>query len=474
MNEDLLAQGRPGDPRGEARYVALALLAGAATGLVGSFFHLLIDRLLVWPQLLARQFEGLALDALVPASWGLGAWGLAGAALDRGALVGAAAFITMLCTVLAVFIVRRVAPEAGGSGVQEIEGAMEGLREVRWRRVLPVKFFAGLMALGSGLVLGREGPTIHLGASASAAVAEAFHTSELERRGLLAAGAAAGLACAFNAPLAAVLFVIEETHKEFPYTFRTYLGVIFAAIASTVVTQLIGGTGPDLPLEAVGASLGFLPAFAALGVVLGVVGVLLNRSILLAVAFAARSQERLPYVYPAVVGLAIGALLILLPQSVTGGESVIMELAAQHPALNVLLALAVIRFMTMVGSYSTGVPGGIFAPILTLAVCVGLAFGGALAQLLPDAGVSPLAFAIVAMGALFTASVRAPIVGVALTLELTGSYALALPLMVACATANLVAQWCGGRPIYTQLLERTLARAGIRPPDEKSEPTGLA
>ena len=87
---------------------------------------------------------------------------------------------------------------------------------------------------------------------------------------------------------------------------------------------------------------------------------------------------------------------------------------------------------------------------------------------------APLAFAIVAMGGLFTASVRAPIVGVALTLEITGSYALVLPLMATCVTASLVAQWCGGRPLYAQLLERTLSQAGLKPPLEKVEPTGLA
>ncbi|WP_238119175.1 MULTISPECIES: H(+)/Cl(-) exchange transporter ClcA [unclassified Xanthobacter] len=449
MNEDLLAQGQPGDRPGEARYVVLAVLTGALAGFVGSIFHLLIDQAVLWPGLLRHYVDG----------W----W-----------LVAAAAAISMVCAVVAVFIVRHVAPEAGGSGVQEIEGAMEGLREVRWRRVLPVKFFAGLIAIGSGLVLGREGPTIHMGASAAAAVAEASRTSELERRGLLAAGAAAGLACAFNAPVAAVLFVIEETHKEFPYTFRTYLGVIFASAASTLVTQLIGGTGPDLPLPVVGASLQLLPAFLLLGVVLGVIGVALNGAIMAMVNFNGRSFPHAPYVYPAAIGLAVGALFILAPKSVTGGESIILELARENMAVTGLLVLGLIRFFTMVGSYSSGVPGGIFAPILTLAACVGFAFGGALEQILPDAGISALPFAIVAMGGLFTASVRAPIVGVALTLELTGSYALALPLMVTCVTADLMAQWCGGRPIYSQLLERTLAQAGIKSSPKGRAPTGLA
>ena len=451
MDEDLLAQGLPGDRPGEARFMTLAVIAGGLTGLLGSIFHLLIDRLIAWPSWLGQIVQG---------------WGL----------VGAAAGVTMACTVLAVMIVRRFAPEAGGSGVQEIEGAMEGLRVLRWRRVLPVKFVAGLMAISSGLVLGREGPTIHIGASASAAVAEWFRTSELERRGLLAAGAAAGLACAFNAPLAAVLFVIEETHKEFPYTFRTYLGVIFAALASTIVTEMIGGAAPDLPLAAGHAPLAMLPAFLALGAVLGVVGVALNASILRMAAFCAWSHARVPYLYPAVVGAATGAIFILTPFAVTGGESVILQLAAGNLGIATLLALGAIRFVTMVGGYSSGVPGGIFAPILTLAVCIGLAFGGAVEMALPEGGVVPLAFAIAAMGGLFTASVRAPIVGVALTLELTGSYVLALPLMVTCVTADLVAQWSGGRPIYTQLLERVLAQDGVPAPPAKarSEGAGLA
>lgn len=447
--EDLLAQGRRGDPRGEVRFMALSLLAGVGAGFVGSAFHWLIDRLMSWPQRLAHVVEG----------W----W-----------LVGLAALVTMTCTVLAVFVVRRFAPEASGSGVQEIEGAMQGLFPVRWRRVLPVKFFAGIMAISSGLVLGREGPTIHIGASIGAAVSDFFRTSELERRGLLAGGAASGLACAFNAPLAAVLFIIEETHREFAFTFRTYLGVIVAVIGATVVTQSVGGSTPDLLIPSPDAPLGLLPFFLLLGGAMGMLGVLLNRSILWALAFSEICHRHVPYLYPAVVGLVVGALLILIPQSVTGGETVIVDLVNTNLGVVALLALAAVRFLTTVGSYSSGVPGGIFAPILTLAVCVGLAFGGVVESLVPDADGEPVIFAIAAMGGLFTASVRAPIVGVALTMELTGSYALCLPLMVTCLTADLVAQWSGGRPIYAQLLERSMTRSAARSSPASDGPTGLA
>lgn len=450
MDDRLPPEARPGKATAQARYVALAALVGMLAGTVGSLFHLTIDALVQWPEVLGRYVGGPA-------------------------LVIVASLVTMATTVAVVFLVRKTAPEAGGSGVQEIEGAMEGLRPVRWARVLPVKFFGGAAAIGSGLVLGREGPTIHIGASLAAMVAKFGGTAEVERRGLLAAGAAAGLACAFNAPIAAVLFVIEETHRQFPYTFRTYMGVIAAALLATAATEAIGGVAPDMALPAPEAPLSQLPLFGLLGCVLGVLGVLLNASILKALGFAAAAKRRAPYIYPAAVGLVVGSLFILVPHAVTGGETVIIQLVGEQPGVLLLLVLAALRFCTMVGSYSTGVPGGIFAPILALAVCVGLAFGMMADAVLPGMGAVPVAFAIAAMGGLFTASVRAPIVGVALTLELTGSYALAMPLMATCLCANLTAQWLGGRPIYEQLLDRTLAQAGIRPSASPADGhTGLA
>lgn len=437
----------------QARFVMVALVAGILTGIFGGLFHLIIESLIEWPAWLARHLHG---------------W----------RLVAACGLVTMAATVLAVWLTRRYAPEAGGSGVPEIEGSIEGLREVRWPRVLPVKFSAGIAAIGSGLVLGREGPTIHMGGSAALAAADLFRVDGSDRRALLAAGAAAGLACAFNAPMSAVLFVIEETRRQFPYSFRTYMGVFAAALAGTTMTEMISGWQPFMFIETSRAALSALPAFALLGALLGIVGVAFNIGILRMLDFAATVQRRTPYVWPAAVGFAVGALLVLAPKTVTGGERVVSELVAHTPALSVLLLLAAARLATSVASYSAGTPGGIFAPILTLATCIGLAFGTAIELvspgLLKSLGISPVSFGVVAMAALFTASVRAPAVGIVLVMELTGAYALTLPMLAACLGASLVAQWLGGRPIYEQMLERTLAQAEIAPPAEGQPEAGLA
>lgn len=440
---------RPGNRNAQIRYVILAGITGILTGTVGSFFHLLIDRLQVWPHLLAEHISGTV-------------------------LIISAALITMCITVLSAYFVNRYAPEARGSGVQEIEGAMLGLRTVHWRRVLPIKFLTGVAAIASGMVLGREGPTIHIGASFSAAITDFFKVSETERRGMLGAGAAAGLACAFNAPLAAILFIIEETHRQFPYTFRTYMGIIVAALLATVMTQVIGGTAPDFSMLVAAPENWLLPAFVALGCLLGVLGVALNAGLMHMAVLASSINARIPYLFPALVGFAVGALLILMPLSVTGGEYALTFIAEHSQGLMFLLLLAIMRYCTMVTSYSAGTPGGIFAPMLALSMCVGLAFGGTLDALAPSAGIVPLAFGIAAMGGLFSASVRAPVVGVALTLELTASYTMVMPLIATCVTANMVAQWIGGHPIYDQLLEKTLAQAEINPAAKGPDKTGLA
>lgn len=434
----------------EAKYYLFAALVGIGAGTGGTALHLTVDALMRWPRWLSDQI-------------GTGA-----------ATVLAAAAIAGTMATVSAMIVRRFAPEAAGSGVQEVEGTLEGLRPLRWKRVLPVKFVAGVLSLSSGLVLGREGPTIHIGASIAGAVADWRKLAKLERNGLIAAGAAAGLAAAFNAPLASILFVIEETRRQFPYTFKTYMGVIIACMLSAFITEDIAGVGPDLRIAVGATPLWMLVAFAGLGVVIGGMGVVFNLMLVRGLNLAAEIGERFPNAVPLGIGGIIGALVILLPEVTMGHEGLILDLiSAEHGAM-FLLGIVAIRFVTSVASYVSGVPGGIFAPILTLAACTGLALGGLLSAAMPEAGPITVAFAVAAMGALFTASVRAPMVGVVLTLELTGAYEILLPVLVTCLVANVTAEWLGGRPIYEQLLDRTLERAGIERPAPDRDTTGLA
>lgn len=157
-------------------------------------------------------------------------------------------------------------------------------------------------------------------------------------------------------------------------------------------------------------------------------------------------------------------LIIAFPHAVRGAEPVTVRLPEFQLGPGALVLLAAMRFLTMVGSYSGGVPGGIFAPMLALAACVGFGSGKKIDLLLPSLEVNPLTFAICAMGGVLSVAVRATIVGVVLTFELTGAHPMVLPLMITCLVADILAQWAGGQTICTVLLERTLAKVGIARP----------
>jgi CIC family chloride channel protein len=435
----------------------IAGACGLATGVVGAAFHLAVDQLLRWPGWLAD-------------------------ALGTGPLtIAVGAGVAAVAVTLAFMLTRHIAPETAGSGVPEVEGALEGVRDVRWRRVLPVKFVGGVLGLSSGLVGGREGPTIHIGASIGAALAEWLRLDKMDLHTLLAAGAAAGLAAAFNAPLAAVLFVIEETRKQFRYTFRSSVAVIVASAASAFGMELVGGAAPQLRIDTDALPLVLLPTFMLLGAVLGVLGLAFNKTLVMALDWRTKAFARVPFVYPILVGAAVGVLAFILPMAVGGGESLIPDLPLSNLPIQTLLLIAVVRFVGTMASYPAGVPSGIFSPMLTLATTVGMIFGllVEMALVRSPLAVPPLvaaAFAVAAMGGLFSSTIRAPLVGVVLVVELTGAFELILPLMVTCVTAHVVAQVLGGRPIYEVLLERSMRLAGDVPRVQStatSSPVGI-
>ncbi len=425
-------------------YYALAFLVGTTAGGIGAVFHIIVDQLFALYNHLRDQIDSQLLQ--IP--------------------IFIAISVVMVAAALA--LTRRFAPEASGSGVQEIEGALDGVREVHWRRVLPVKFVGGVLALASGLVLGREGPTIHMGAAIGAATSEAGRLDDTERKGLIAAGAAAGLAAAFNAPLAAVLFIIEETRRQFPYTLKTYSAVIIASALSGFVTEVIAGVGPDLKIIVSSPPLWHYPIFIGLGVLLGAFGVLFNRTLLTCLDGTDALTQRQPYLFPLLFAASIGVLLVLLPDATGGGDGLVTRiLHGEQHTLGLLVLLLVVRAATTFGSYTCRIPGGIFAPMLALATVTGLTVGTVVALLVPGGSqLDAIAMAIAAMGGLFTGTVRAPLVGCVLVMELTGSYDLMLPVMVTCLMANITAHQLRGEPIYEMLLERTLRLARQAVPKE--------
>ncbi|MFO1085993.1 MAG: H(+)/Cl(-) exchange transporter ClcA [Reyranellaceae bacterium] len=438
-------------------FYTIAGLCGFATGIVGAAFHLCVNALMAWPTWLPSWVASSGLTIIV------------------------AAIVAAVAVTLAFLLTDRIAPEASGSGVPQVEGALEGVHEIRWRRVLPVKFVGGVLGLSAGLVGGREGPTIHMGAAIAAFLAERLRFMRLDLHTMLAAGAAAGLAAAFNAPLAAILFVVEETRKQFHYTFRSYVAVIVASAASAFAMELVGGTAPQLRLDTHAMPLPLLPVFVLLGAGLGLLGVVFNRTLVLALDWRAETFNRWPWLYPVIVGAAVGALTIVLPLAVRGGETLIPHMVVSSVPFLSLVLIALVRFVGTMASYPVGVPAGIFSPLLALATVVGLVAAVVVeatltAMSLPVPPLMAAAFAVAAMGGLFSATVRAPLVGVVLVVELTGGYELILPTLITCVTAHVVAEELKGRPIYEVLLERALRLAGQepRPPSTTaSSPVGI-
>ncbi len=416
------------------RLYLVVAIAGATAGLVAAGFHRILD-------LLVERRAGVVTLA---ARLGLPGWLIA-------TVLGA------VLVAVAVWLVRRLAPEAAGSGIQEIEGTLQGRRRLRWGRLLPIKFASGISAIASGLVLGREGPLIHMGGAIGQMFGDLVRFEPHFRRILIASGAGAGLAAAFNAPLAGILFVTEEMRNEFRYTFVSFQSVVLACVSATIVNDWWLGEGLSLPIQSFAAPpLGELPLYALLGVLIGGYGVLFNGALLHALDGTAALMRRHVGLTVAAAGAMIGLVVWFAPQAAGGGERLIVTLLADERSLGAVALLLFMRTVTTVGSYSVGTPGGIFAPMLALGTLSGMAFAK-LVALVPFLSVAePGAFTVAAMGALFAATVRAPVTGVILVLELTGNYNMALPIIITCLTATFAAEALGGKPVYRLLLERTL------------------
>jgi chloride channel protein, CIC family len=366
----------------------------------------------------------------------------------------------------AVSLVRFLAPEAAGSGIPHLKAVLARLRSLRWHVVLPVKFVGGALGIGSGLALGREGPTVQMGGAMGAAVSQWLKVTPRERQTLIAAGAGAGLAAAFNAPLAGLIFVLEEVQRHFA---PTVFGATFvAAMIADVMTRFFTNQLPVFHVESLPTPpLMALPALLGLGVLTGLLGIVFNRGLLGTMTGFARWGDSLRGLHGWAAGLlaaGVGALVGLVgwfvPSALGGGQRLVESVLQGQVALARIPLWFLLRFGLTMVSYGCGAPGGIFAPLLVLGSLLGLAVGELTHLCLPGTIDHPGAFAVVGMAAYFAAIVRAPLTGIVLIVEMTNTYAQILPLFVACFAAYAVADVLGDEPIYEALLERDLRRDG--------------
>ncbi|OGV19992.1 MAG: chloride channel protein [Lentisphaerae bacterium GWF2_38_69] len=414
------------------------ILVGGLTGLIGAYFQLSIAMMGQLKSYIFTLWQNSIL-------W---QWGFP-------------VLFSLICILVSLFIVKKYAPETSGSGVQEIEGVLSNKRILRWKRVLPIKFIGGVLTLASGAVTGREGPTIHMGGAIGEMLSRKIKIEEGFTHTFIAAGAAAGLAAAFNAPLAGILFVIEEMRPHFKYSFMSMQCVILASLSSTIVLRCIIGQEQSIPMTVFvqTPSLESIWLFIIFGAIFGIMGVVFNKYLIVSLNYFSKLKPRTYWLNITIVGIGLGLCSNLFPEIIGGGYEVIPEALKMQIPVMLLGVIFLLRLGTTWISYGSGIPGGIFAPMLALGTLFGMFFGHFAQIYFPGTVSHPAIFAVAGMSALFAATVGAPLTGIILVAEMTLNYELLLPLILTCFSATIVSYLLGGKPVYETLLLRTLRLA---------------
>lgn len=406
------------------------LLTGAAAGLVVLLYRVALTYAGQWLNAAVRFIEG---NALKTAGWFLALFFLA---LITGKLV-------------------KWEPMISGSGIPQVEGEILGKLNQNWKKVLPAKFLGGFFCLLGGLSLGREGPSIQLGAMTGQGISRMLGRGKSEEKYIMTCGASAGLAAAFHAPLAGMMFSLEEIHKGF--SAAILVSVMTASVTADYICSYIIGLDPvfQFRLEHV-LPQNYYWLLVLLGIFLGVLGVLYNKGMLKIQEFYKKwnwldETKRLIIAF-----MAAGAMAVLMPSVLGSGGDLIVSLTDGEMVLSAVLITFAAKFLFSAVSFGSGAPGGIFFPLLILGALAGGAFAMVCTGL---TGMDPVYinnFVLLAMAGFFTAIVRAPITGIILLFEMSGSVSQMLSLAIVSVAAYITASLLRSEPIYDSLLERIL------------------
>jgi CIC family chloride channel protein len=405
-------------------FLLLAIIIGLFSGLAVVCFHVAID----WIHL---RLLGSSLAPKFP----------------RVVLIPAIGGVVVALLVIHLF------PRVRGSGVNQTKAAVyiyDGF--IPFSTVIG-KFVSCALAIGSGLSLGPEDPSLQMGAGIASALGRRLRLSREKVRLIAPVGAAAGLAAAFNAPISSVLFVIEEVIGNWS---AAVLGaIVLAAVSSVMVLRLFLGEQPLFRVPAYHLSHPIeLLAYALLGVVGGLCSLLFAKLI----AYLRPRLKALPrwtqYFQPAAAGLAVGAIGIGFPQVMGAGYNFIDQALHDQFTWKILALLAIFKILATTFSFTSGAPGGMFAPTLFVGAMVGGAVGGIERHFFPHLGVSVGSFALVGMGTLFAGFLRVPMTSVFMVMEVSGNYSIIIPVMISNTIAYLIGYRYQPMPLFDLLAQQ--------------------
>lgn len=419
--------------RQKNRLLPQGILLGLLTGGVSVLFQLAMDK--------AETFR----NSLI---------GITQQNTDNAPLVLMGCILVTL--ILSVSFVAGLAPEASGSGIPHIKAVLLGRGSFRWLRVLIAKFFSMVFGGIAGLVVGRAGPCVHMGS----AIGQGFAALSSTKRNtdhaiLVAAGGGAGLTAAFNAPLSGLTFVLEELERR--CSSLEFFTAAVACLTADMVCRAALGQQPAFHFNNFSAPpLSLLIAFVPLGLLAALLGHLFTAYLLWG-----QRLTKLPRGYKWIWWFSVAGIITITalhtPELLGGGHEFVNQiLNGKQLPLGMIVLFFCSRFGLTIASSCAGAAGGIFMPILVLGALLGWAVGVAIQMLFPELNVDPKLFAVVGMAAYFSGVVQAPLTGIVLIIEMTGNYALILPLFIACFTALLMANGLGSSPVYEALLENDM------------------
>jgi CIC family chloride channel protein len=352
---------------------------------------------------------------------------------------------------IVALLVMKVFPAVRGSGVNQTKSALYIYNGYIPFRTAVGKFICSALAIGSGQSLGPEDPSLQIGATMASALGRRLRLSREKVRLIAPVGAAAGLAAAFNAPISAVLFVIEEVIGRWS---AAILGsIVLSAVSSVVVARFFLGSQPLFRIPSVSLiSTEELLAYTVLGIVGGFASFIFSRL----VGWLRRKLKALPrwtqYLQPAIAGLIIGLIgYVGFPQVMGAGYEYMDQAMHSQFTIETLLILAGLKIIATTLSFTSGTPGGMFAPTLFIGAMLGAAAGGIEHSLVPNLSGSVGTYALVGMGVLFAAFLRAPLTSVFMVLEVSGNYSIILPVIVANTIAYLLSRSLQPTPIFEVL-----------------------